>query len=304
MGRQQRLGRQDGHHHVVNRGIDKRPVFRIDEDRVDFGQLIGEAHERTGVLVNAYCLMDNHYHLVLECPDGGLSTFMHHLSGQFARHWHLRHGGDGPVFTGRFKSRPILDEEYLVSAVRYVHRNPLAFMAPEELLRYRWSSLRAYAGFRREPVWLRCDVVRTWSGGTDSLLDSTTGDLRSVRSTVDVPSLLAAIDVVLDATVPDPSVARATTAIALLALDLLDPPNRSDLVAEIVPASAQAAQRASSRARQHAETNPALQLLAADALSLLGTRSSGAGSEMTGGTTVISDPAPDDRVTTAYGEVA
>ena len=304
MGRQQRLGRQDGHHHVVNRGIDKRPVFRTDEDRVDFGQLLGEAHERTGVLVNAYCLMDNHYHLVLECPDGGLSTFMHHLNGQFARHWHLRHGGDGPVFTGRFKSRPILDEEYLVSAVRYVHRNPLAFMAPGELLSYRWSSLRAYAGFRREPVWLRCDVVRTWSGGIDSLLDSTIGGVASVRATIDVPSLLAAIDVVLDAAVPDPSVTRATRAIALLALDLLDPPNRSELVAELVPASAEAAQRACRRARQLAETNSALYVLATDALSLLGARSSGARSDTTVVPPVISDLAPDDRVSTAYGAVA
>ena len=76
---------QSGWHHVTNRGLDRRPVFRTTADRLDFGRLLASGHEQFGVGVLAYCLMDNHYHLVLDCPDGGLSPFMQHVGASFTR---------------------------------------------------------------------------------------------------------------------------------------------------------------------------------------------------------------------------
>ena len=283
MGRQHRLGQQFGHHHVVNRGIDQRTVFHGDEDRVDFGQLIRNAHERTGVFVNAYCLMGNHFHLVLDCPEGGLSDFMHHVASQFARRWHLRHGGDGPVFRGRFASRPIGDERYRVSAVRYVHRNPLAFLPASKLLDYRWSSLRAYAGLRRAPNWLQCEPVRSWSGGREALVALTIGELPPGDAPLNAAELTAAIALAIEPTALDTGVTRSTTAIALIAAELAQPPNLHEVVRALVPTTPGAADRARRRARQLSSSNPLLVTLADAALDILGVpraRTSGAGSEM------------------------
>ena len=287
----------------MNRGIDRRVVFRVDQDRVDFGQLLGEAHQRTGVFAHAYCLMDNHFHLVLECPDGGLSEFMHHLTGSVARRWHLRHGGDGPDFRGRFTSRLILDDEYLVSAVRYVHRNPLAFLSPDELLRYRWSSLRAYAGLRRSPPWLQCDTVRTWSGGEDALLRATIGNATAGPRAVSGVHIRGAVAHVIEVADAGPAVARAGTTIALLVADLLAPPAADAAVRDLVPTSPHAAARARRRARQQGAANPTLVQLALEAAELLGLPSPRAMTALTVqgpagllGQEDSSDLAPDDRL--------
>jgi putative transposase len=168
MGRARRSEQQAGWHHVVNRGADRRTIFVDDADRLDFGRLLARAHDRTGVSVIAYCLMSNHFHLVLDCPAGGLSEFVQLVTGPFTRHSNERRGADGAVLRGRFASRPISTPEYLVAAVRYVHRNPLAFAGPDGLVTYRWSSHRTYLGLRPCPVWLDPFDVLRWLGGVDA----------------------------------------------------------------------------------------------------------------------------------------
>ncbi|MFP5487465.1 MAG: transposase, partial [Acidimicrobiia bacterium] len=92
---------------MTNRGARRQVIFHDDDQRRLFGGLIGDAHERFGVGVIAYCLMDNHFHLVLDAPDGGMSEFMHRIGSAFARHVNDELGTDGPLFRGRFHSRPI-----------------------------------------------------------------------------------------------------------------------------------------------------------------------------------------------------
>ena len=118
MGRQTRTDRQDGWHHVVNRGVARMATFHDDADRVEFGRLLAVGHDRFGVEVHAYCLMTNHFHLVLHCPDGGLSEYMQLLTSVHARHVNDRAGRDGPLYRGRFASRHIRDGRYLRNAVR------------------------------------------------------------------------------------------------------------------------------------------------------------------------------------------
>ena len=77
-------------------------MFFADEDRIEFGRVLGEIHERFGVETLAYCLVPNHYHLLLRCPDGGLSAAMQHLGSTFTRRMNDRAGRDGPLFRGRF----------------------------------------------------------------------------------------------------------------------------------------------------------------------------------------------------------
>jgi REP element-mobilizing transposase RayT len=165
MGRPLRPDVAGGYHHVFNRGVDRQPIFRTDRDRVEFLRLLDVVHHRFGVLVHSYCLMGNHYHLVLECPDGGLSSAMHLLASNYVRHVNERWGRDGPLFRARFATRPVTDEAYLIQLVRYVHRNPLSFIPESELVRYRWSSARAYLGHRARPTWLRTDDVLRLVGG-------------------------------------------------------------------------------------------------------------------------------------------
>ncbi len=168
MPRSPRSSQQSGWFHVTNRGADRQPVFRSVADRVDFGNLLAAGHDAFGVTVLAYCLMDNHYHLVVSCPDGGLSDFMQLLGGRFTRHSNERAGGDGPIFRGRYFSRVVRSERYLANAVRYVHRNPLAIVPPVALDTYRWSSHRTYLGLRGCPDWLGCSPVRDWFGSVTS----------------------------------------------------------------------------------------------------------------------------------------
>src|SRR5690606_6704455 len=120
----------------------RQTVFHTIDQREQFEALLADGHERHGVEIHAYCLMTNHYHLLLHCPDGRLSDFMHHLSSQYTRLVNADLGRDGPLFRGRFRSLPIESEQYLAAVGRYIHRNPLDIRPPVVLSQYRWSSLR------------------------------------------------------------------------------------------------------------------------------------------------------------------
>ncbi|MFZ9018398.1 MAG: transposase, partial [Ilumatobacteraceae bacterium] len=159
MGRALRQHRQVGWFHVMNRGAGRRDIFTSDADRVGFGAALGEACERHDIEVHAYCLMPNHFHLVVHCPDGNLSTMMQWLQAVVTRRFNRRHGNDGPILRGRFRSKEIDTDAYLVAATHYVHLNPAVLSGRRAVESYRWSSLRTYLGHRAAPSWLRTDVV-------------------------------------------------------------------------------------------------------------------------------------------------
>lgn len=197
MGRPRRTDPAGGLHHVVNRGAARQDIFRSDHDRIEFERLVGVAHERFGVRVHAYCLMSNHYHLLIECPDGGLSEAMHMIASVYVRHHNERVGRDGPLFRNRFYAKAVTSDAYVRRLVRYIHRNPVAITGEDGVAGYRWSSLRSYVGSRRAPRWLHTYLVLEMFGGPEGLLRSvsTSIDLPPVTSSIDV---LAAIDLVLD----------------------------------------------------------------------------------------------------------
>ncbi|MEM9040444.1 MAG: transposase [Actinomycetota bacterium] len=166
MTRPRRIDQPGMIHHVMNRGVDRRPVFFADQDRLEFGRLLGEIHDRFDVVVLAYCLMDNHFHLLLECPEAQLSEAMKHLGSVYVLHTNDRLGRDGPMFRGRFRSIPVLDDDYLLTAHRYIHRNPLGIASVATPDRYRWSSHRAYLGLRPSPGFLGRERVMSHFGGS------------------------------------------------------------------------------------------------------------------------------------------
>jgi REP element-mobilizing transposase RayT len=125
MGRNRRADVDGAWHHVMNRGAARLPTFLTKSDGLTFERLIGEGHDRFGVEVHAYCLMSNHFHLLVHCPSGGLSPFMQHVAAVYTRAFNERHGRDGPLFRGRFHSLLVHDGRYVITAARYIHRNPL-----------------------------------------------------------------------------------------------------------------------------------------------------------------------------------
>ena len=143
----------------MNRGVDRGAVFFADADRVEFGRRLADLHDRFGIETLAYCLMDNHYHLLLRLPEGGLSAAMQHLSSVYTRHTNDRVGRDGPLFRGRFRSIHVPNDEYLLWVTRYIHRNALDLPGVSRVEQYRWSSFRTYVGLRRRPAFMNLSPV-------------------------------------------------------------------------------------------------------------------------------------------------
>lgn len=154
MTRSQRHDPIDGWHHVMSRGVNRQPIFYTDEDRLQFGALLAEISNRFGIEIHCYCLMTNHFHLLVRCPMGQLSTAIHLLLSVFARYVNDHVGRVGHLFGDRFCSRLVTEVVYLANTARYIHLNPLDIVGVENAAEYRWSSHRTYVGLRPAPEWL------------------------------------------------------------------------------------------------------------------------------------------------------
>ncbi len=157
MSRPLRIEYPGAYYHGMNRGLARSKVFLNDDDRERFLKLIGETCRQWGIEVYAYCLMDNHYHLLLQTPQGNLSRAMRHLDGVYTQGFNRAHRRDGPLFRGRYRAILIDAEEYFLAVARYIHRNPQA--GEVEIERYRWSSHRGYLHPRYSPSWLNTNAM-------------------------------------------------------------------------------------------------------------------------------------------------
>ncbi len=146
-------------YHVINRGNGRAEVFHKDADYDAFVALMADAHERLPMRVLAYCLMPNHFHLVLwPKADGDLSRWMQWLLTAHVRRYHRHYHSSGHVWQGRFKAFPIQADEHLLIVLRYVERNPLRAEMVRKAERWRWSSLAA-ALEEAPPVFLHAGPV-------------------------------------------------------------------------------------------------------------------------------------------------
>ncbi|MHB8107511.1 MAG: transposase [Candidatus Cryosericum sp.] len=145
MARPLRLESPRNFYHVTVRGDRKERIFEDDADRVSLLQLINEAVELHHWHLLAYCLMNNHYHLEVETPIVGLANGMRHINGAYTQRYNARHERVGHVFQGRYKALPILTEQHLFGACRYIVRNPLRAGLVQDPAEWEWSSFRASA---------------------------------------------------------------------------------------------------------------------------------------------------------------
>ncbi len=146
-------------YHLTARGNQREDIYLDDEDRELFLALLGAVCERFNWVGYAYCLMDNHYHLVMETPDGNLSRGMRQLNGVYTQRFNARHERVGHVFQGRYKAILVERESYLLELCRYVVLNPVRAGMVRHAGQWRWSSYRATAGQRLAPSWLTVSWV-------------------------------------------------------------------------------------------------------------------------------------------------
>ncbi|MFO1321482.1 MAG: transposase [Burkholderiales bacterium] len=144
-------------YHVTSRGDRREPIFRDDEDREMFLDILAHTLERLDAQVLAYCLMGNHYHLVLHTRQANLSRLMRQLNGVYTQDFNRRHGLVGHLFQGRFKAILVDRDAYLLTLCRYVERNPVAARLVPHAGAWEWSSYRAHVGEAPTPVWLDTD---------------------------------------------------------------------------------------------------------------------------------------------------
>jgi len=146
-------------YHVMNRGRRHEDIFTDKTDYTLFIDLLKELAELFQVRISAYCLMGNHYHLLLNTPQGNLSRCMQRLNSVYTQRYNRRHGYDGPLFRGRYKSILVSADNYLLQLVRYIYKNPVRAGMAKAMEDYPWSSYPGYLSYAQKWNWLNKDPI-------------------------------------------------------------------------------------------------------------------------------------------------
>ena len=174
-------------YHVTSRGNAREDIFDDEGDRKAFLETLGKVVSRFNWLCHAYCLMDNHYHLVIETPEANLSQGMRQLNGIYTQIYNRRHRTVGHLFQGRYKAILIQKESHLLEVCRYVVLNPLRAKAVKRVEQWKWSSYGATAGLTKSPPWLAVDWVLSQFG--KRRYPATRHYRRFAREGIDKPSI-------------------------------------------------------------------------------------------------------------------
>jgi REP element-mobilizing transposase RayT len=159
MPRQPRTDHPGAIHHVTARGNNRQPVFRDDADNWVFLQMLGATCSTHNLVAVAWCLMGNHFHLVLESREGGLGAAMHQLTHGYAKRYNNRHRHSGHVFLGGYQSMLVNRDAYLLEVVRYVLLNPVRAGMCRSAGDWRWSSAREALDQRPCPTWADFSII-------------------------------------------------------------------------------------------------------------------------------------------------
>lgn len=157
MARPLRLEYPGAVYHVMSRGQERGQVFRDDGDRERFLLDLDRAVQEERWVVHGYCLMTNHYHLLVETPEANLSIGMQRLNGRYSQAFNLGHSRKGHVFEDRYKAIVVEKESYLLELCRYVVLNPVRAGMVRSAREFRWSNYRATSGEGEQPAFLEVD---------------------------------------------------------------------------------------------------------------------------------------------------
>jgi putative transposase len=175
MARPLRIQYSHAYYHVTCRGNDRRSIYRDDRDRELFLERLRTSLDIYQVVLHAYVLMGNHFHLIVQTPRANLSQFMRHFNISYTGAFNRRHRRVGHLYQGRYKAILVDKDSYLAELSRYVHLNPVrikphrgkSISEQRRLLeRYGWSSLPGYLDRSRRQRWVNYEEVLAESGGT------------------------------------------------------------------------------------------------------------------------------------------
>ena len=159
MARPLRLELAGGLYHVTSRGDSREDIFIDDADRLVWLEVFAQTCKRFNWVCHAWCLMDNHYHIVVETIEGNLAQGMRHLNGVYTQTFNRTHKRVGHVFQGRYKAIIVEKDGYLLELARYVVLNPLRAGMVKDIADWYWSSYAAMLGIRATPEWLQTDWI-------------------------------------------------------------------------------------------------------------------------------------------------
>ena len=144
-------------YHVTSRGDGREDIYLSDDDRALWLAVFGKVCRRYNWICHAYCLMSNHYHILIETPESNLSLGMRQLNGVYTQRFNRNHNRVGHVFQGRFKAILVDKDAYLLELARYIVLNPVRARRVRRVRDWIWSSYRATSGIEAKPDWLQID---------------------------------------------------------------------------------------------------------------------------------------------------
>jgi putative transposase len=169
-------------YHVTSRGNEQKDIFKSRRDREKFLTYLQSSVERYGARIYAFCLMTNHYHLLIETPKGNLSQIMRHINGAYTTYFNVKRKRFGHLFQGRYKAIIVEVDEYALELSRYLHLNPVRAGMVKKPQDYEWSSYRCYTGLSAPPDWLSQHLILDHFGAPDqqgkyrSFVETLTGE--------------------------------------------------------------------------------------------------------------------------------
>jgi putative transposase len=159
MARRKRLEYPGAFYHVMSRGNRGQTIYPKQADFTAFLDCLRETCAQYDLVIHSFCLMTNHYHLVVETPHGNLGAAMHWLNSSYVRRYNRKHRQRGHLFQGRYKALLVDADTYLTWLSRYIHLNPVRARMTASPVAYRWSSYRPFVSEARIPEWLQTDLV-------------------------------------------------------------------------------------------------------------------------------------------------
>ncbi len=166
MARPLRLEFSGALYHVTSRGNRQEAIYESNSDREHFLSILGEVCETYQWVCYAYCLMNNHYHLLLETPEANLSIGMRQLNGRYTQLFNRNHQRVGHVYQGRYKAILVDKDSYLLELSRYIVLNPVRARMVHTAIEWPWSSYSATVGEQIRPHWLNTDRLLASFGQT------------------------------------------------------------------------------------------------------------------------------------------
>lgn len=164
MARPLRIQYPNAWYHVMNRGRRRESIYLAKSDYLSFLKIVKKASTMFSIHIAGYCLMKNHYHILLQTPLANLPRCMRHIDGVYTQEFNRQHRLDGQLFRGRYKSILIQEDGHLLEILRYIHRNALKTGLEKQLGDYPWSTYRAYLTDSSDWEWLKRDTISSMFG--------------------------------------------------------------------------------------------------------------------------------------------